>query len=144
MFFGNTPQDTRQWFYTSWAKYQEKIPLEALEQQIVAVIIDHPEYQAILEHTNASKDNKYFPEQGQTNPFLHMGLHLAIREQVATNRPYGIKNIFQSLQNNGIHPLDAEHQLMDCLAECLWQAQRYGSSLAEDVYLSHCQELLRK
>ncbi|WP_204318325.1 DUF1841 family protein [Serratia marcescens] len=36
-------------------------------------------------------------ELGETNPFLHMGLHLAVREQVATDRPQGIRTVYTKL-----------------------------------------------
>ena len=80
-----------------------------------------------LQHT-------YSPEEGRTNPFLHMGLHLGIREQAATNRPLGILALYQQLTNKfGV--LEAEHRMMECLAQSLWQAQRNNTALDEVKYL---------
>ena len=84
MFHGDAIQDTRQVFFTSWEKYQQKKPLLPLENEIVQVILAHPEYHNILENQNKFQQYSYYPEFGDTNPFLHMGLHLAVREQVAT------------------------------------------------------------
>ena len=142
MFFSNNVQDTRQLFFLSWNKYRHKEPLVALEQQIVDVIVMHPEYHALLETGMLQPDRAYFPELGETNPFLHMGFHLAVRDQIATDRPFGIKDIYQGLLNKNTDPGAVEHLLMDNLAECLWQAQRSQQAPDEASYLDRCRSLL--
>ncbi|KTD19776.1 DUF1841 family protein [Legionella londiniensis] len=139
MFYGNTIEDTRQMFYTSWLKYLQKKPLLPLEEQIAAVILEHPEYHALLEKKPG--DMPFFPELGQSNPFLHLGLHLAIRDQIATDRPQGIKDIFQKLQIRYTDFHDLEHKLMELLAECLWQAQRLQQMPDEIAFLQACSAL---
>jgi phage pi2 protein 07 len=141
MFFGNQTQQTRQVFFDAWSKYQQKNPLSALEQDIVNVILDHPEYHKVMRQVdNVSQD--YFPEMGQSNPFLHMGLHLAIREQLQTNRPQGIQTAFQSLMSR-YDKLESEHLMMNCLAEALWQAQRANTLPDEQAYLESLRKLTR-
>ncbi len=142
MFYGDNVQDTRQLFFLSWRKYRQKEPLLALEHQIVEVVIDHPEYHVLLENASYLHDHAYFPELGATNPFLHMGLHLAIRDQVATDRPIGIKDIYLQLLKQHSDSLVVEHLLMDHLAECLWQGQRNQTMPDENNYLHSCRELL--
>lgn len=142
MFYGNTINDTRKLFFSSWEKSQNKEPLLPLEQQIVEVIKDHPEYHKMLESPSFSQEANYFPEMGQTNPFLHMGLHLAIREQLSTNRPSGIQSVYHALVKAQGNPLEVEHLLMERLAECLWQAQRQQSMPDEAAYLTACNDLL--
>ncbi|KTD36579.1 hypothetical protein Lnau_1563 [Legionella nautarum] len=142
MFYGDNVQDTRQLFFSSWQKYKQKLPLQPLEQQLVAVIIDHPEYQALLETSNKPLDQAYFPELGQTNPFLHMGLHLAIREQVSTDRPTGIAQVYKNLLQKYSDSLIVEHLMMDSLAECLWKAQRDQCPPDENQYLAALNQLL--
>ena len=93
MFYSNNVSEVRLMYFTSWEKYNQKKALLPLEQQIVQVILDHPEYHLLLNNTPQHADHTYFPELGETNPFLHMGLHLAVREQVATDRPIGITAI---------------------------------------------------
>jgi hypothetical protein len=144
MFYGNSIIETRRLFYASWAKYKGKEQLTPLEQQIANVIIDHPEYHPLLDTTSAEDDLTYFPELDQTNPFMHMGLHLAIRDQIHTNRPLGISKVFQSLEKQLKSRLEAEHQMMDCLAEALWQAQRTGTPPNEQQFLNACHRLLKK
>ena len=135
MFYGDSVQDTRQMFFTSWQKYRQKQALEPLEKQIVAVIVDHPEYHALLENPAGLSEQAYYPELGQTNPFLHMGLHLAVRDQIHTDRPFGIFQIYERLLQKFVDPLLVEHHMMECFAECLWQAQRNNSAPDEKNYL---------
>lgn len=141
MFYGNTIQETRQIFFSSWEKYQQKKPLLPLEKEIVQVILAHPEYHQILHNYSKFQQHAYFPELGETNPFLHMGLHLAIREQIATNRPSGINAIYQSLLKKYTEPLVVEHLMMEQLAECLWHSQKNNVPPDEYHYLNTLSEL---
>lgn len=141
MFYGETIQETRQMFFSSWEKYQQKKPLSALEQQIVQVLLDHPEYHKIIENSNKFQEQSYYPELGQTNPFLHMGLHLAVREQVATDRPAGINLIFNNLVKKYHNLLEVEHFIMEQLAECLWLAQKNNLPPDEQLYLNTLKQL---
>lgn len=142
MFYGDKVQDTRQLFFSSWQKYRQKQLLLPLEQQIVEVILAHPEYHCMLETTAEPADQSYFAEMGQTNPFLHMGLHLAIRDQIHTDRPAGIAPLYKKLLKKYKDALVVEHLIMEYLAECLWQAQRSNCPPNEEVYLANLTTLL--
>ncbi len=122
----------------AWRKAQAAEVLSPLEAQIAQVIEDHPEYQAAL--SDEAREASFTPEAGKTNPFLHMGLHLAVRDQVATDRPPGISNIFQQLVKKYSKTHEAEHRMLDCLAETLWEAQNQNGPPDEQKYL----ERLRK
>ncbi len=141
MFYGDSTQDTRQLFFSSWKKHKQNQILSGLEQQIADVIIDHPEYHAMLEAVISQQDQAYFPELGQTNPFLHMGLHLAIRDQVATDRPAGMATIYKQLLTKYSDHTVVEHMLIEPLAEYLWQAQRNQGVVDEMGYLNACRML---
>ncbi|WP_019215791.1 DUF1841 family protein [Legionella tunisiensis] len=141
MFYSDNVQDTRQMFFSSWQKYLQKQPLLPLEQQIVDVILAHPEYHMLLE-TSSLGNQSYFPELGQTNPYLHMGLHIAIREQIGTDRPNGINSVYRQLLQKYGDQLVVEHLMMECLAESLWQAQRNQSFPSEKDYLDALKRLL--
>ena len=39
---------------------------------------------------SASLDRDWAPKGGETNPFLHLSLHLAVAEQLAIDQPAGI------------------------------------------------------
>lgn len=142
MFYGETIQDTRQLFFSSWDKFKKKQPLLPLEEQIVQVILAHPEYHKAIENHEHYKQHTYYPEFGETNPFLHMGLHIAVREQIITDRPQGIKMVYQDLLKKYKDPLHVEHLIMDQLAECLWLSQKNNTPPDEKHYLEHLQGLL--
>jgi len=131
--FGQDRQELRQMYVDAWQKFAAGKDLSPLEQQIATVVNDHPEYQSMLQPEML--DAAFTAEQGQTNPFLHMGLHLAIREQVATNRPAGIAFIFKELCANSSDVHAAEHKALDCLAETLWDAQSQNVMPDEARYL---------
>ncbi|HHL19219.1 MAG TPA: DUF1841 family protein [Thiothrix sp.] len=132
--FGNDRDGMRQFFCDCWKKEKAGVALEPLETQIVAVIKEHPEYHTVLENVEQAKAREYFPELNETNPFLHMSMHLSIREQMGMDRPVGVRSLMQSLiQHFGEH--EAEHEMMDCLAEVLWQAQKQGAEPDDQHYL---------
>jgi hypothetical protein len=144
MFYGETIQETRQIFFTSWDKYQQKKTLLALEHEIVQVVLAHPEYHHFLENPGKFHEHTYYPEFGDTNPFLHMGLHLAIREQIATNRPAGIKSAYNNLLQKYSNTQDVEHLMMEQLAECLWLSQKNNLPPDEKHYLDNLAALCNK
>ena len=119
----------------AWRKHCDGRPLEPLEDQIVAVIEDHPEYQPVIEDAAGSLSRDYRPEHGQSNPFLHMGLHLAIREQVGTDRPRGIASIPAELCRRLGDRHAAEHRMIELLGAALWESQRLGRPPDESAYL---------
>lgn len=139
MIFGNDRTELRQMYIDAWRKFKTGAALAPLEAQIARVIEDHPEYHAIM--NGDLMEASYTPEGGQTNPFLHMGLHLAIREQVATDRPPGIAAIFNNLliRTGELH--EAEHSALECLAETLWEAQGKNSMPDEQAYLERLRRL---
>jgi len=126
--------EVRQVYLTVWRKLKQNELLESMEALIAAVIEIHPEYHALLEDGVAVAQNDFTPEQGQTNPFLHMGMHIALREQADSNRPPGIKPLYQKLiARKGRH--EAEHAMMECLGQVLWQAQRDTTEPDQLAYL---------
>ena len=133
MIFGQDRNELRQMYLDAWQKSIDSEILSPLEAQIASVVQDHPEYQSILE--KAPLDTEFEPEGGQTNPFLHMGLHLAIREQVATNRPPGIASVHRTLSEKSGDRHSAEHKMIDCLAETLWEAQSANTAPDEQKYV---------
>ena len=132
--FGQNRQQLRQMYHDVWQKKQANEPLSALESMIAQVINEHPEYHKIF-NSDASLEQDYFVEDGQTNPFLHMGLHIALHEQISTDRPTGIRDIYQQLQVKLGSAHDVEHQMMECLTESLWLAQRHNQAPSESDYL---------
>ncbi len=131
----------RQMYIEAWRKHRERLPMEPLEAQIADVVALHPEYQAALEDPDRVLDRDFTPEGGQSNPFLHMGLHLAVRDQIGTDRPPGIRQCFVDLARKLGDEHGAEHQMIECLAEALWEAQRSGRPPNEIAYLERVRAL---
>lgn len=141
--FTNDRNELRKTFFDCWKARRENLPMDAMQQIIANIVELHPEYQSLLEN-EAALDRDYLPEQGETNPFLHMSMHIALHEQISTDRPTGIKLVYQklSLQSGSAH--DAEHAMMDCLGEALWLAQKNNLMPDEQAYLACLQKLTRQ
>ncbi len=132
--------ESRKLFFAVWEKLEQKTLLTPIESIIADVIQLHPEYHTYLSNPSQSMHDDFKPEQGITNPFLHMGMHIAIREQVDSDRPSGIKQIHAILsQKSSAH--DAEHKMIECLGESLWEAQRDQSLPDETRYLDCLRKL---
>ena len=128
---------TRQMFFDVWRKLHNGEPLSALEEVVAGVIRLHPEYQGLFEaDPGASLDRDWRPEGGETNPFLHMGMHIAIREQLSIDRPPGVKAAHAALLRRYGDAHAAEHAMLECLAESLWLAQRENRLPDEQAYLA--------
>lgn len=136
MLYSNSRTDTRQMFFDVWQKQQRNAPLTALESIVGDVIRLHPEYHGLLSAPDKALDRDWRPEGGETNPFLHMGMHIAIREQLSIDRPAGIKAAYSALLAHTGDAHRAEHEMLECLAEALWLAQREGRLPDEQAYLA--------
>jgi hypothetical protein len=119
----------------AWAKYLARSPLTPLEALITDVIGAHPEYQNIVADSAAALAFEPNAAGGQENPFLHMGLHLAVREQASIDRPPGVRQLLQEFATREGDAHEAEHVLMEALGEVLWEAQRNGRTPDENEYL---------
>ncbi len=139
--FGQNRQQLRQMYHDTWQKKQANESLSALESMVSQVISEHPEYHKIF-NSDASLEQEYFVEDGQTNPFLHMGLHISLHEQISTDRPAGIRDVYQQLQAKFGNAHDTEHKMMECLTESLWIAQRNNQAPSESDYLIELRRLL--
>lgn len=143
MIFNSNRLELRKLYFDSWHKHLTKQTLSDLETQIVRVIEYHPEYQHYLANQD-NLDKDFPPELGETNPFLHMGLHLGLIEQVVTNRPSGISTIYQQLCAKYQDEHKVQHDMMDYLAESIWSSQKYQTLADEARYIDQLKQLLLK
>jgi len=141
MLFGNDRNRLRAVFFNAWRKHGAGEPLEGAERLVVAVALRHPEYHGLLEAPETAGGRDWFPESGESNPFLHMAMHIAIEEQLAVDRPAGIRATYDSLCRQTGDEHAAQHQAMECLGESLWQASRQGLPPDEMTYLQCLQKL---
>jgi len=135
------PRDEiRRIYLEVWSKMQQRQLLEPMQALIAEIIDNHPEYHALLDAGDDTMQQEFTPEQGQSNPFLHMGMHIALREQAGTDRPPGIRAVYEKLvAERGQH--QAEHAMMECLGQALWSAQRNNSPPDEKAYLECLKKL---
>jgi len=140
MFYPDDRNALRQMYVDAWKRHRERLPMEPVQAGIAEVIAEHPEYHELLENEQ-DLDKEWTPENGVQNPFLHMGMHLAIREQVSTDRPKGIHAIHRLLSGRLGAPHEAEHMMMEALGEVLWRAQRDGVLPDDKAYLENLSRL---
>ena len=140
--FGTDRTAMRRFFTEAWRKQQAGEPLEPLEQLVSEVIGRHPEYHPLIEAGEQALEREFLPETGHSNPFLHMGMHITLREQVAADRPAGIGDLYRRLTIRSGDPHAAEHRMMECLGRMLWEAQRAGRMPDETDYLDCLRRLL--
>ena len=144
MFFNQNRDELRQGYFDAWQKQMNKQPLTPLEEVIAGVIKMHPEYHKVLMDQDKSSEREYPPELGESNPFLHMGMHIALHEQISTDRPAGIRDVARGLLTKHKEAHEVEHMMMDLLGEEMWRSQRYNVLPDEQRYLQQLKELLEK
>jgi hypothetical protein len=133
--FNPSRDQVRQFFFDVWAKYRAGQPLAGAEQPALDAVLMHPEYHAILDQPERYMERDYRPEAGETNPFLHLSMHLAIAEQLSVDQPPGIRARYQRLLQQEGDAMQAQHAVMECLAEMIWQMQRYQTAFDSAAYL---------
>ena len=140
--FNPSRDEVRAFFFDAWEKFKAQQTLTDLEKIGLGVMHMHTEYHAILDKPEQFKHQEYFPEFGETNPFLHMSLHLSILEQISINQPIGIATIYAQFQTKYQEDHAAQHAILECLAETIWQAQRNKTALNSDNYVQLLQQKL--
>ena len=133
--FNPSRDQARDFFFDVWAKSRASAPLTALEAMALAIVVEHAEYHAVLADPERHRDRDWKPEAGETNPFLHLAMHLAIEEQLSIDQPPGIRAAVETLARRRDSAHDARHDVMECLAEMIWQAQRHGAAFDNAAYL---------
>jgi hypothetical protein len=144
MLFDTDRNRMRRYFCEVWRKRELGQMLEPLEVIIAEIIIAHPEYHEILRDPDTAAGRTYSIEANANNPFLHMGMHIAIREQLLSDRPAGIRNLYRLLRERYGDEHATEHQMMECLGETLWEAQRGGTAPDDSRYLQRLERLAQR
>ena len=138
--FSQDRQKQRKFLANSWQKYTSNKPLEPLEKQLVSIIASHPEYQDLIGNIKS----EYSPEQDEVNPFLHINLHLALRDQLTLNQPKGIKVVHQKLISNYKDSHKVEHLMMECIEEMIYISQKNNTTMDQERYLECITSLVTK
>ena len=122
--FNPSKEDVRRFFCDTWRKHREGTVLSPLEAVALDWMLQHPEYHAEFDDLDAALAREYTIDEGRTNPFLHMSMHLAIAEQLSIDQPPGIRAAFHKLVARRGDEHAAMHDVMECLGEAVWSAQR--------------------
>ena len=127
----------RQYLKQAWEKYTSQEQLEPLELQLSKIVEQHPEYQNLIQNL----DSEYFPEQGNTNPFLHINLHLTLQDQITMDQPKGIRDIHSQLIVKIKDAHEVEHMMMEHIAEMIFNAQKNNAAFDLDGYIQALKSL---
>ena len=127
----------RQYLKQAWEKYTRQDQLEPLELQLAKIVEKHPEYHDLIKNL----DSEYFPEQGNTNPFLHINLHLTLQDQLTMDQPKGIRGIHNRLLVKIKDEHEVEHMMMEHIAEMIFNAQKNNTAFDLDGYIIALKEL---
>ena len=133
--FQPNQSDVRRFFCAAHAAQRAGLPLDPMAAIAARWIAEHPEYHDELADEAAALQAVYTVEEGRTNPFLHLSMHLALEEQLSIDQPPGIRDAVRQLEIRLGSAQDARHAVMDCLAEVVWQAQRNAASFDNATYL---------
>ncbi|MDF0606757.1 DUF1841 family protein [Neisseriaceae bacterium TC5R-5] len=136
MLFNPNRQEARRFFFDAWQKTKAGTDLSDLEKMVVSILQEHPEYHSILDNPDDYLEQEWTPEMGQNNPFLHLGLHMAIEEQRSIDQPFGIRSLYAQLALRYGNEHQAQHEIMECLGEMIWHAQRNGGGADANRYLN--------
>ena len=127
----------RQYLKQAWEKYTSQEQLEPLELQLSKIVEQHPEYQNLIKNL----DSEYFPEQGNTNPYLHINLHLTLQDQITMDQPKGIRDIHSQLIVKIKDAHEVEHMMMENIAEMIFNAQKNNAAFDLDGYIQALKQL---
>lgn len=142
--FNPSREQVRDFFFETWSKYRANEALAGLEAVALDIALLHPEYHAVLDQPERFREQEYFPELGETNPFLHMSLHMALEEQLSIDQPRGVTGRFEQLVGRVGDRHTALHEAIECLAEMVWRAQRDAAPPDAETYLDNLDKRARK
>ena len=133
--FNPSRDEVRRFFFDVWQKHRANTVMTPLELQALDWVIEHPEYHPLLADPERNLGRDFLPEYGDVNPFLHLSLHLTIAEQVSIDQPAGIRAEYERLahKHGSLHA--AAHEVLECLGEMIWKAQREGGAPDGAAYL---------
>ena len=140
--FNPTREEVRRFFCDTWKKKSDKHVLDSMETLAGDWMEQHPEYHALLLDPEGALEQDYSPERGETNPFLHLSMHLSISEQISIDQPPGIRAVAEKLSQKLGSEHEAQHRIMECLGQVMWEAQREGKPLNPENYLEALKKLV--
>ncbi|MCS6765027.1 MAG: DUF1841 family protein [Candidatus Protistobacter heckmanni] len=141
--FNPSREEVRRFFCQAWGKHLNAGVLTPLETMALDWMLEHPEYHALFADEEGALEQDYTPERGETNPFLHLSMHLSIAEQVSIDQPPGIRQAYEALARRLDSPHAAHHRIMECLGQMLWNAPRSGQPPDAEAYVEDIRRAVR-
>ena len=133
--FNPSRDQVRRFFIDAWRKHQAREVVSPLEDAAIRLVLLHPEYHGLLEESETALEREWTPESGEANPFLHLSLHLAVEEQLSIDQPPGLRAAFETLLARHGDPHAALHDVLECLGEAMWRAQKSQSPPDGEAYI---------
>lgn len=133
--FQPTRDESRLFLFDLWDKYRAGQPLAGVETLAIEIVLEHTEYHALLDNRERYLHRDYLPENGESNPFLHLMLHLTVVEQVSIDQPPGVRARYEKLLKKHGDKMTAQHDVMVCLAEEIWRIQSEQTPFDAAIYL---------
>jgi hypothetical protein len=140
--FNPSREEVRRFFCDTWKKKINNQILDSMENIAGDWMQQHPEYHQLLTDPEGALEQDYTPERGETNPFLHLSMHLSISEQISIDQPPGIREVAEKLTQKLGSGHEAQHCIMECLGQVMWEAQREGKPLDPESYLESLKKLI--
>ena len=141
MFQQPSQHDVRRFFCDVFDRSRKGLPLDAMQSIVAGWIDEHPEYHGDLADGDAAVAASFTVEDGRTNPFLHLAMHLSISEQCSIDQPKGVRAAVERLANRLGSLHGAHHAAMDALGEMIWASQRSGQPPDGEAYVEKLRRL---
>ncbi len=133
--FNPSRDQVRQFFIDAWRKHRAREVVSPLEDAAIRLVMLHPEYHGLLEESETALAREWTPESGEANPFLHLSLHLAVEEQLGIDQPAGLRAAFEARLARHGERHAALHDVLECLGETMWRAQKSQSPPDGEAYI---------
>lgn len=137
--FTPSQEDVRRFLCSVYEKHRKNQPMEGVETLAALWMDEHPEYHADLADLDAALMKMADVGDAQTNPFLHLSMHLSISEQSSIDQPRGIRQAVELLtaRRGDLH--EAHHEVMEELGIMIWESQRAGRPPDGQAYIDRVQ-----
>ena len=140
IFAGQSRDQLRETYRAAWRRFKQQHTLSPLDKQVVAVISEHPEYHVIVE--SAAADSQLFAAQRTDQSLAAHGTAPRGARAGGHQPPAGIAEVHAKLSRKAGDAHEAEHRMLEVLAEQLWEAQRGGKAPDENAYLERLKSLV--
>lgn len=138
--FNPSLEQARSFFIEVWNKYKLSRIMTPIEETTATWILKHPQFHNDLSNKESIK-NIYNSNCQESNPFLHLSMHLTVSEQLIIDQPYGIKAVYKKLIMNN-DPHTAAHKIIKCLTLTIRNSQDQGTALDSNKYIRLIRELV--